>query len=202
MRWLRLLLVGIGFTTLSACGGSSPNPGPTAPPTSIATPSPPAGTAAEAAEPGERSCVVDSGTREALEFLSDELWNVGTRVGSDDASLGLRFYEASIAYGILAECRDVGTPPAASGSPQPGGDGTPVTCPDDPDVIAQLRDAWGKGTAIMIQLLMMGIDVEDLEPMAGLNHLLSQRATELEIACGLRPPDSPAPAATPGPESG
>lgn len=201
MRWARMLLVGLGIATLCACGGSSPAPDRPAAPTTSATPPVLTQTAADAADSERRPCVLDARTREALELLSDELWKVGTRIGSDDASLGLQFYEASIAYGILTECRDAHIPLEASGSPQPAGAGTPATCPSQPDVIAEVQDAWVKGTTIMFQLVVMGVDAEDLEPVASLNALLMQHATELEIACGLRPPGSPVPPATPNPYS-
>jgi hypothetical protein len=64
-----------------------------------------------------------------------------------------------------------------------------------------LQDAATKGTVILFQIAFSGIEV-DLTLMAAMNNLLFQRATELEIACGLRPPGTPVSAATPMPGSG
>jgi hypothetical protein len=147
--------------------------------------------------------MVDAGTREVLRLVADTLWDAGTNVGQGNASLALQYYEASIAYGLLTDCREIpgidlgGATPVASPSLVATPAGTPVACPVTPEDIAGLRDAASKGTAILFQLIFAGAEAEDLAPLMGLNTLLTERAGALEVACGLRPPGTPIPATTP-----
>jgi hypothetical protein len=130
--------------------------------------------------------------------VADLLWDLGSQiVDGGDATQGLRFYEASIAYGILTDCREVSGTPAASASPALAPAATPAACLGDPAAIQQLRDAAAKGTGIAFQAAFAGAEVEDLEPLFALNGLLIQRAEEIEVACGLRAPGTPSPAGTP-----
>jgi hypothetical protein len=203
------MAIGLMLAGLVACGSGSPAPTPMPPAERTATATAYQATAtasAEAAELRKRPCLVDTETREILRLVSDTLWDAGTNVGSGNASLGLQYYEASIAYGLLTDCREVpgidlgGATPVASPSPvaMPVGTpvGTPAACLVSPDDIAGLRDAASKGTAILFQLIFAGADAEDLAPLMGLNTLLIERAEALEIACGLRPPGTPVPEAT------
>ena len=195
----------LGLVVLVACGGGDDGGTPTPAPTPI-PPEARAATAtasAEAALLARPPCLVDAATRAALRQVADLLWDLGSGIVDDgDATQGLRFYEASIAYGILTECREVDGTPVAGGSPVAGTVATPVACLGDAAAIQRLRDAAGKGTGIALQAAFAGVAVEDLEPLFALNGLLSQRAADLEVACGLRAPGTPSPAGTPGPVPG
>jgi hypothetical protein len=198
----RALVLGLAIAVLSACGGpASPTPTPVPPEARTATAAARAATATASAEVALLSkspCLVDAETRDALRQLADILWQAGTNVGSDNAGLGLQFYEASIAYGILTDCRELGGTPVPLGSPAASGVGTPIVCIADAEAIRRLQDAATKGTVIIFQLVLVGdVEADDLKPVAGLNNLLIERARELEIACGLRPPGTPIPAASP-----
>ena len=198
-------VLGTVLAILSACGSSAPStPVPAAERTATARVYQATATAsAEVAYLRKAPCLVGPEIREALRVVSDGLWDVGSSVRTDNASLGLQYYEASIAYGLLADCRELdatpGASPVAAGTPLAQAGATPVACIADAEAIGGLRDAAAKGTAILFQLVFAGAEAEDLEPMAALNGYLVQRATELEIACGLRPPGTPAPGATPLP---
>lgn len=203
-RW-GVVAIGIMLAGLVACGSGSPasTPMPPAARTATATAYQATATAsAEAALLRKSPCLVDTETREILRLVSDTLWDAGTNIGQGNASLGLQYYEASIAYGLLADCRDVpgidlgGATPVTSATPVAPA-GTPTSCPVTPDDIAGLRDAASKGTAILFQLVFAGAEAEDLIPLMGLNTHLIERAEALEIACGLRPPGTPRAHATP-----
>ena len=193
-RWLGLLLVtGIAMALLAACGGSG-DPPPTRAPGEDATRSAirdaTATARAEEALAGRPPCLLDVQTREAAQAISDVFWQVGTEVGQQDCSLGLKFYEASIAYGLLNECREVGATPVVGGTPA-SPVAPPVACPPDPEGMAELRDAPAKGVPIMVQLIMAGVPAEDLELMSIVNGIIWQRIDEIEVACGIRPAASP-----------
>lgn len=195
MRWARLFLVaGLAIVALSACGGGPARPTPVPPAERTATAESRAATSTVVAEATMRSkppCLVDADTRQVLREWSNTLWKAGTEIGQNDPSRGLQFYEASTAYGILADCRDDGSLLAASGSP--------VACSVTADQIERLLNASTKGNIIMFQLAFAGADLEALAPMAALNRLLAERAVELQEACGFRSPSTPGPAATPRP---
>jgi hypothetical protein len=98
----------------------------------------------------------------------------------------LQFYEASIAYGILTECREVGGTPAAAGSPA----ASPVAaaaCRDPERTIGRLREAVVRGEFIAITAVFQGIELPSLPTMRILNPRLAEIANELEGACGLQP---------------
>ncbi len=199
-RWLGLLLVtGLAMSLLAACGGSDDPPPPTRAPGAFATNTAirdaTATARAEEALAGRPACLLDAQTREAVDAISDVLWQAGTQVGQQDGSLGLAFYEASIAYGLLNECREVGAAPVVSGTPA-SPVAPPITCPPDPEGLAELKDAPAKGIPIMVRLIMAGVPVEDLELMSVVNSIIWQRIEEIEVACGIRPAASPV--ASPG----
>jgi hypothetical protein len=194
-RWLGLLLVmGIAMALLAACGGSDDPPAPTRAPGAIATDTAirhtTATARAEEALAGRPACLLDARTLEAIDVISDVFWDIGTEIGQQDGSLGLKFYEASIAYGLVAECRDVGATPVASGTPA-ALVAPPIACPPDPKGLAELKDAPAKGVPIMVRLIMAGAEAEDLELISIVNAIIWERVEEIEVACGLRPAASP-----------
>jgi hypothetical protein len=199
IRPASVLTAALALLALVACGGGKGTPTP------VPTPLPPAVRAATATASAEAAllakspCLVDPAIRTILRQVADLLWDLGSEVVDDgDATQGLRFYEASIAYGILTDCREVAGTPAAGASPEPVSAATPAACIGDPAAIQQLRDAAAKGTGIAFQAAFAGAVVEDLEPLFALNALLIQRADEIEVACGLRAPGTPSPVGTPG----
>jgi hypothetical protein len=193
-RWLGLLLLtGTAMALLAACGSADPPP-PTRAPGAFATEqairNATATARAEEALAGRPPCLLDATTREASGAISDVLWQAGTRIGQQDGSLALTFYEASIAYGLLEECREVGATPVVSGTPA-SPVAPPIACPPDPEGMDELRDAPAKGVPIMVRLIMAGVPAEDLELMTIVNSIIWQRIEEIEVACGLRPAASP-----------
>lgn len=194
-RWLGLLLVtGIAMALLAACGESDAPPPPTRAPGTFATEraiqDATATAQAEQALAGRPSCLLAPQTRDAAQVIADVFWQAGTEIGQQDGSLGLKFYEASIAYGLLNECREVGATPVVGGTPA-SPVALPIACPPDPKGLAELKDALVKGVPIMVQLIMVGVPVEDLELMSIVNNIIWQRIEEIEVACGIRPAASP-----------
>jgi hypothetical protein len=206
-RWPGFLLMGITLAILVACGGSDDPPPPTRAPGALATEQAirdaTATARAEEALAGRPPCLLDAQTRDASQVISDVLWQAGTQIGQQDGSLGLKFYEAAIAYGLLNECREVGATPVVAGTPASPA-ALPVACPPDAEGMAELRDAPAKGLPIMFQLIMAGVPAEDLELMTLVNGIIWQRIEEIEVACGLRPAASPvaSPAASSPPPDG
>jgi hypothetical protein len=102
----------------------------------------------------------------------------------------LQFFEASIAYGILTECREIGGTPVADGSPV----ASPITgddvaaCRDRARTIDRLREAAVRGGSIVFTASFQGIEIKSLPTMLALNQRLAELATELEVACGVREP--------------
>ena len=186
-------LLGLILALASACGGGG-DPTPTvAPGDRTATAEARAATAtvdAEAALARRPPCVFDPATQEAMQAISDLLWQAGTDIGQDDASRALRFYEASIGYGLLNECRDIGLAPAGPGTPVAVLLATPITAcpPGTEDALADLQHAWAKGMPITVELLMLGIEAEDIEILTGANAVILRRIGELGAACGLATP--------------
>lgn len=196
-RWLGLLLVtGIAMALIAACGGSDDPPPPTRAPGAAATDTAirhaTATARAEEALAGRPACLLDAQTLEAVDAISDVFWQVGSQLTTtgQDGSLALRFYETSIAYGLVAECREVGATPVGSGTP-PSTAAPPITCPPDAKGLAELKDAPAKGLPIMVQLIWAGADAEDLELISIVNAIIWERVEEIEVACGLRPAASP-----------
>jgi hypothetical protein len=185
-------IVLLGLVLVGACGGSSaPVPVPPADRTATAETSVARATAsAEAALRRKPPCVLNAETRHHLRQLTDSLWRIGSEVGDDNPTRGHLFFQASIAYGILSDCRETAGTPVPNGSPTILIDDTPTACPTDPDVIDQLRDAAGKGTAVIVQLMFTELEPEAVVPTQELNDLLMQRAADVEAKCGFQPPAS------------
>jgi hypothetical protein len=193
-RWLGLLLVtGVAMALLAACGGSDDPPSTRAPgalATERAVRDATATARAEQALAGRPPCLLGPQTRDAAQAIADVFWQAGTEIGRQDGSLGLKFYEASIAYGLLNECRETGATPVIAGTPT-SPVAPPIACPPDAEGMAELRDAPAKGIPIMLQLIMAGVPAEDLELVSVVNGIIWQRIEEIEVACGLRPAASP-----------
>jgi hypothetical protein len=200
-RWSgAAVIASIILGVLAACGGDA-SPTPTAVPpearTATATIYDATSTAsAEIAERDKLTCVLEPDVLEVVGLLSDELWDAGNAVRADDPTRGLELFEASIAYGVLTECREIAVSPAPDASPIAS---TPFPCPPgmSPKVVERLRDAAAKGMAILFQLVLAGAETDDLELIAALNGLFMQRASDLEIACGYGPPGTPEAGASP-----
>ncbi len=179
-----------------ACGGGASEPRPTPLPPEIRNATSTA--SAIEAELRKAPCVVSPYTRTLLREVADELWAIGSGLtGRQQGSLGLQFFEASIGYGILEDCREVAGTPVAEGSPIASPvPGDPI-CLDRARTIDRLREAVKRGTVIAFTAAFQGIEIDSLGTLLALNDLLIERANELEIACGFRPPATPGAAATP-----
>jgi hypothetical protein len=190
---------------LSACGGGDDAPRPTPLPPEIRNATSTA--SAIIAEQAKAPCVLSEYTRSVIRQVADELWQIGTSfTGKDQGSLGLQFFQWSIAYGLLTECRDVGlseegtpvanesrTPvasPVATASPV-AIDGIAAVCADPERTIDRLRDAVRAGLNSSITALFSDIPLENLPIIQALNPLLTARADELAVACGFQSPASP-----------
>jgi hypothetical protein len=172
-----------------ACGGAGePRPTPLPPEIRHAT------STASAIERELRKapCVVSPYTRALLREVADELWDIGSNLTGDErGSLGLQFFEASIGYGLLTECRETAGTPVAEGSPVASpAPGDPI-CLDRERTVDRLREAASRGMMIAITAAFQGIEIDALGTLLALNDLLIDRATELEIACGFRQPATP-----------
>ena len=176
---------------LVACGGSGkPRPTPLPPDIRDATST----ASAIEAEAGKAPCVVSPYTRSLLREVADELRELGTNLTGDErGSLGLQFFEASIAYGILTECREVGGTLVANGSPVASPVATDPICLDREQTIDRLHEAVRRGGSIVFTASFQGIEIASLPTMLALNHRLAELATELEVACGFRPPATASP---------
>jgi hypothetical protein len=189
------LVIGVVATLASGCGNTS-DPTPTiAPELRTATAVARDATATASAETAYLSrppCVLDRTTLGVVDAIADALWRLGTDLADSNGSLALEYYEASIAYGLVAECREVGATPIAIASPV----ASPVACPPGTDeAIARLQDAWAKGSVTVTRLLLVGMAAEDLAPMVAVNQVLIARADALRTACGIAPPGTATPAA-------
>jgi hypothetical protein len=180
----------IVLAAVVACGGGTSEPRPTPLPPEIRNATSTA--SAIERELQKAPCAVSPYTRTLLREVADELWSIGTNLtGNQQGSLGLQFFEASIAYGILDECRETAGTPVAQGSPVASpAPGDPI-CLDRERTIDRLRDAAAKGTVISFTAAFRGIEIESQPTMVALNDLLIDLANELEVACGFRPPATP-----------
>jgi hypothetical protein len=187
----------IVLVAVVACGGGASEPRPTPLPPEIRNATSTA--SAIERELQKAPCVVSPYTRTLLREVADELWSIGSNLtGREQGSLGLQFFEASIAYGILDECRETAGTPVAEGSPMASpAPGDPI-CLDRERTIDRLRDAAAKGTVIAFTAAFRGIEIESLPTMLALNDLLIDLANELEIACGFRLPATPGASPQPG----
>ena len=202
-RWMQLaLVIGVVAVLASGCGGTG-DPTPTVAPelrtaTTVARDAT-ATASAEAAYQRRPPCVLDRTTLGVVDAIADALWRLGTELADSNGSLALEYYEASIAYGLVAECRDVGATPAAVASPM----ASPATCPPGTgEAIERLQDAWAKGSVIVTRLLLVGMAAEDVAPMVAVNKVLIARADDLRTACGLAPPGTATPAVAASPTAG
>jgi hypothetical protein len=199
-----IVIAVIGLVTLAACGGGgedTPRPTPLPPEIRNAT----ATASAIIAEQAKAPCVLSEYTRSLMRQVADDLWQIGTSfTGNQQGSLGLQFFEASIAYGLLTECREVGlseegTPVAdgrdtlvASPAASPVAlDGLATVCADRERTIDRLRGAVSAGLSITITALFQDITIDSLPIMQALHPLLTTRADELAVACGFQQPASP-----------
>lgn len=191
--------------TLTACGGGDDAPRPTPLPPEMRNATSTA--SAIIAERAKAPCVLSAYTRSLMRQVADELWQVGTSfTGKDQGAFGLRFFEWSIAFGLLTECREVGL--AGEGTPvasrvstpiaSPGAiaspvaiDGIAAVCADPERTIDRLRDAARAGLSSSITVLFNDISLETLPIIQALNPLLTARADELAVACGFQPEASP-----------
>lgn len=185
----RLVVAVVVLGVLAACGGggtpATPRPTPSA---REAQATQTAIVAAQTAEiANKRPCLVDPGVRDAMRVVADELESAGLKM--ENATQGMQVYQVGLNYGLLADCRAVPASPVA-------GIASPVACIANAADIALLRKAGGEGMGMAMQLVLGGADEDLVSAFVALNQLLLGRATELEIACGLRPPASPT-AATP-----
>jgi hypothetical protein len=178
------------LVSVVACGGGASEPRPTPLPPEIRNATSTA--SAIAAELRKAPCVVSPYTRSLLREVADDLWEIGSSLtGEERGSLGLQFFEASIGYGLLTECREAAGTPAAAGSPIASPvPGDPI-CRDRARTIDRLREAVKRGTVIAFTAAFQGLEIDSLPTLLALNDLLIDRATELEIACGFRLPATP-----------
>jgi hypothetical protein len=193
------LMAGAMLTVLVACGGTGTPSQPTSTPDAqgrVATSTVEAERAASAvalsattqanqsarATETERPrppCLVDTETVEAMRQIAEQFQDTGLELAQSEGTAGMNLYETGLAYGVLADCRDVGGTPAA-------GTATPVGCIGDAESIQQLRDVGIKGLFIALAGAFPGSDDEETaEAFFALNEGLLERAQELEIACGL-----------------
>jgi hypothetical protein len=197
LRFLPLFAAAMAvLVSVVACGGGASEPRPTPLPPEIRNATSTA--SAIEAELRKAPCVVSPYTRSLLREVADDLWAIGSNfTGSQQGSLGLQFFEASIAYGLLEDCRETTGTPVAEGSPVASPvPGDPI-CLDRERTIDRLREAVKKGTVIAFTAAFQGIELGSLPTLLALNDLLADLATELEIACGFRLPATPGAAATP-----
>ena len=191
--WLRSFASIAALSLLAACGGGSD-----ATPTATLAPAAVQATAtANAARADALSqsrtaeaankplCLVDPTLQDALRQIGDELQDAGLDFG-DDPTRGLEIYQIGLDYAIIADCRQPSASPVASPLAA-----TPVACAGTPEEIQRLRDAGAEGMGLAFQLAFAGADEEAITTFVTVNQLLIARATELEVACGLRLPASP-----------
>lgn len=89
----------------------------------------------------------------------------------------------------MNECRDIGFVPAGSGTPVDIPLATPITaCPPGTlDALDELQNAWAKGMPLAMEVIMLGVDPEEIEILTGANAVILSRIAELGAACGLVP---------------
>jgi hypothetical protein len=178
-----LALMGFMAALLSACEGE-------AQPTATIAPEMQAATATASAEAADRMlppCVLDRSTLGTVEAIADTLWRLGAQIEERQPEVARAYFEASIAYGAVAECRRVWDTPVASGTA-----GVDVAaCPYAEDLIGRLHDAWTRGMPMVDRLRLNGIAPADLAPVIEVNTRLREREAELRTACGLDQPVTP-----------
>lgn len=194
LPWAAALVV---LSVLAACGGGEdPTPIPTLEPAALQATATARSARMEALVQAQTAealnrplCLVDPTLQEALRQVGDELQDAGLDF-DDDPTQGMEIYQIGLDYAIIADCRQPDGGAAASPVASPVG-AIPVACIGEPASIQRLRTAGANGMGMVIQLMFAGADEDAIETFVAVNQLLIARATELEIACGLRPPASP-----------